>query len=258
MTEILGEVPLSRCHPWISTHVYRCLNISNPNMMFLGAPQTDVPLFEVDVNAWLLLAFITGDVEIPILEIMRQRNEADNLHLINSPVHRYGMDADYCEAWSEYCRLHEEHWLNNPCDPRLILASMEEDIFSLQYLARDMYDSSYPVCIGTFEKLNKKGKQFLTNLIAISNLNIKEGSQETFRDGDPSKIRSIFTGIAPVPLRKLWLKLEESDYDDLLKECRGSLKKGTSTSTSQLILKDKQLHYSRSKVSDVETISTLF
>ena len=41
------------------------LLISNPNMMFIHEGGADMPLIEIDVRAWLCLAFITGAQAIP-------------------------------------------------------------------------------------------------------------------------------------------------------------------------------------------------
>jgi len=259
MTEMLGEVtPASRIRSyWINLGLYRCLLISKPSMMFLGAPNTGAPLLEVDVNAWLLLAYITGDVEIPNPEMMRQQNKADCIHAINFPYLRIWMDSCYERACSECSELDTNHWSNKYLYHPTLAMRMKADNFGFRCLARDMCNSSYPVDIGTFEKLNKKGKQLENNddICWINRLSVEDGSLETFRDCDPNEIRSIFTGITPVKLRKLWLKLEESDYDDLLKNYRGEFKERPCMTQHEF--KNKKLHYSRLKTSGSETVSTL-
>lgn len=201
----------------VTLGMYRGLVISNPNMMYY-CENSETPLFEVDVTAWLFLAYIVGDIEIPTPEIMHQRNEAEILELMDMGEYRYTMDENYAKAGDALYYKDENHWGFDMKDPRTLAYNRECEVHCLKLLARNMKDSGYPLDIGTYEKFNEKGKQLVQNnaQAMIGRVNLEEnGGRESFRDCQQS-YRSILTGITAAPLRKIWLDLEESDYDDLL------------------------------------------
>jgi len=221
-SELYGDIvpyPSLSCSAQnVQLEIYRYLLISNPNMMYMQQ-FGDSPLFEADTSSWLLLGYITGDVEIPSPEVMRKLNEKDILEMMDIHSMRERLDANYAEASDITLEDEEgkEHWSTNILDQRILAYEKEGEKYSLRCNARDMKNSSYPVDIGSFEKLNRKGEQYLINsqVTWINRLNLQKGKY-TFRDGDSSKIQSIFTDQVAVPLRKLWLDLKESDYNDLV------------------------------------------
>ena len=205
-----------------SLGLYYGLLISNPNMMFIQATVTETSLSEIDVNAWALLAFIAGDVVMPTPEEMDRRNVADILLQMDLPHLRDTFDPYYTEALVEFCWKHGDHWMCHG-NERHHAMRIEVEEFGLRKQARIMRETGYPVDIGSFEELNEKATQICRNngAVVMGRDSVEEGGRETYRDGDVSTVRSIFTGIQAAPLRKLWLDLDESEYDYLL--IRGGL-----------------------------------
>ena len=74
LTETVGNVELDE---WVYSEVaavypgiYRGLLISNPNMMFMRDVAGEIPLLDLDIQAWLLIAYIVGDLSIPSADEM--------------------------------------------------------------------------------------------------------------------------------------------------------------------------------------------
>jgi len=201
----------------VTLGMYRGLDVSNPNMMYY-CENSETPLFEVDVTAWLFLAYILGDIEIPTPKIMHQRNEAEILELMDIAEYRHNMDENYGEACDALYYKDENHWSFDMKDPRTIADNRECEVHCLKLLAQNMKDSGYPLDIGTYEKFNEKGEQLVKNNTQsmTCRVNLEEnGGRVSFRDCQ-LPYQSILTGITAAPLRKIWMDLEESDYDDLL------------------------------------------
>merc|ERR1719491_909308 len=103
-SQILGSVipdkEIVSCGVDVCPGVYRGLLESNPNMMFL-AENGDTPLFNIDINAWLLLAFIMGDVEIPTKDGMDIANKEFLRECMDDPNSRYMIDMNYQMASDE-------------------------------------------------------------------------------------------------------------------------------------------------------------
>lgn len=197
---------------------YRGLLMSNPNMMYIEQ-FSSAPLFEIDVNAWLCLAYITGDAEIPSYEEMERRNAQRIVDAMSVNNLRYAIDGNYYKALSD---LDEDHWSSDCLDPRVLAFDDEEVAFHLRVIAQNMRDAKYPDDIGTYEKFNTRGEALLKIETASWRHRIalpSEGPDAewmTFRDGDPSKLVSIHTGARAVPLKKRWIDLDNDDYDELL------------------------------------------
>ena len=222
MTEELGHVTPYSCidcyEGTVCMGIYHCLLMSNPNMMYISQ-FSSAPLFEIDVYAWLCLAYITGDAEIPSYEEMERRNAKQILDEMNVHNLRYLLDGNYYIAMHE---LDDDHWTSNCLDPRSIAFDTEEEAFHIRLISRDMREAKYPDDIGTYEKFNEKGEKMVKVCTASWRHRIAlpiEGPDSewmTFRDGDPSELESIHTGTKAAPLRKRWIELAEEDYDDLL------------------------------------------
>lgn len=86
--------------------------------------------------------------------------------------------------------------------------------FVTKVLARDARTAKYPVDYGKFEKLNDKGQQIVQMLLASGAIRAKlnksdaDAKWKTFRDGDPSLFKSIFTGTPAASLPGHWLDLK--------------------------------------------------
>ena len=222
MTEEIGDVPPSSyidCYEGtVCMGIYHCLLMSNPNMMYISQ-FSSAPLFEIDVNAWLCLAYITGDAEIPSYEEMERRNAQQILDEMNVYNLRYLIDGNYYIAVQ---KLEEGHWSSDCLDPRVSAFDIEEEAFHIRVIARNMRAAKFPDDIGTYEKFNEKGEKMVKVCTASWRHRIAlptEGPDSewmTFRDGDPSELESIHTGTKAVPLKKRWMDLAEEDYSDLL------------------------------------------
>jgi len=226
VTEDLGHVkPNDEIEPSNGTVVigiYRTLLMSNPNMMFISQ-FSSAPLFEIDVYAWICLGYITGDIETPSEEEMAKRN-AEQIHAeMDVPNLRYMLDGSYYQRLNEFCSENADHWLNIYDDPKNMEQDYAEEEFHLRCIARDMCDGGYPDNIGTFSKLNQKGRELLHICTASWRHRVglsKQGPNTewtTFRDGDTSELASVHTGTKAAPLRKPWLELSGDEYDDLLR-----------------------------------------
>jgi len=103
------------------------------------------------------------------------------------------------------------------------LVEITEEDFNLRLLTRDMQDAKYPTQIGTFSKLNEKGRSFVNldvgSLHARTCLNkdSPDASWRTFRDEkNPSKYCSIMTGTRAAPLKCRWLDLNGCSVDEIV------------------------------------------
>lgn len=220
LTDILGEVEpgdVRWCNSFVShPGVYRGMAISNPSMMFMLADVSS-PLCGIDVSAWLLVKFLTGQREIPSAEEMWKQNTADALHDMDSIQVRYRMDGNYYHAF-------EEHWANNEEDRELMSKLYEEDyekregaddVVYYRQVARMMQETNYPVNFGSYDDLSKEAKTIIhyNELSYYHRYNLNgEEPWRTFRDyTDGDKFRSIFTGRESVPLKKRWLDIDADD-----------------------------------------------
>ena len=230
MTEVIGDIvphKLIECYEGtVRMGIYRCLLMSNPNMMYISE-FSSAPLFEVDVKAWLCLAYIIGDAEVPSQEEMERRNAEQILDEMNVHRLRYQIDQNYYIAVKE---LEDGHWSSDHLNPINLAFDTEGEAFHLRILARDMLDAKYPHDIGTYDKFNEKGKGMVK--VWASDYKFRAGLPRegpdsewmTFRDIDPSGIQSIHTRTKPKPLRKKWIELSDEDYNDLLGNGRVKLK----------------------------------
>ena len=75
LTKDFGDVPIGKIQSYCTIHseIYRGHLISNTNMMFI-ADRLDTPLLDLDVQAWLLIAHITGDITLPSEKEMKRFN----------------------------------------------------------------------------------------------------------------------------------------------------------------------------------------
>lgn len=219
LMEHLGEIELGdvRSINSIVTYpgLYRGLSISNPAMMFLTGT-TDNPLVCIDVNAWLLLRFITGLRAIPTPEDMSRQNLEDALEGMQNPYVRYCMDSNYYEAFDEKFKDEKQREIIMP-----LYEEYKDEHYSLYFrmLARSMQEAKYPVSFGTFEELNETAKAIISYDKLVYNHrtvldpdNEEENAWRTYRDyTDAHKFCSTFTGTEAVPLPGRWIDLDATD-----------------------------------------------
>ena len=215
LSKILGEVEPGDVR-WFNSIVcypglYRGLSISNPSMMFLTS-QTDNPLFGVDVNAWLLMRFITGARDIPSAQEMMKQNEQDALDQMQNPYIRYCMDGNYVKAFDK------EKWTRKM---KSLYEKYEAEHYEIYYrvLARSIQEAGYPVSYGTYDKLNDTARTIMKNdtlssehRYTLNPRNKKENQWRTFRDyTNGKKFKSVFTGMNAISLKQRWLDIDADD-----------------------------------------------
>ena len=167
---------------YVERGLYRRALIDNPNMMFLFE-STDFPLLELDVAAWLCLAYVCGDVKLPTADEMEKQNRLEEDK----------EDGEFYRGSKE----EEEHTR-----------------YAIQTLARGMQAAEYPAGFGSYEKLSERGERVVEMFYENSQnrYRLKSGdpdsSWRTFRDCDPSSFKSIFTGTGSVPLKGKWMDLD--------------------------------------------------
>lgn len=181
--------------------------------------QFKAPLFEIDVQAWLFVAYIIGSTEIPSRDEMKKHISKQTMNELDVPETRKVMDSNYFLAWEN---LGQNHWSKNFTNPRGLSILEEYFTYYLRIMAQKMKDAQYPDDIGSLEKLNAKGEAIvkldLESVLHRTSIPT-DGPQvewKTFRDADPSGIKSIHTGAEAAQLNSRWLHLENSAYDHLL------------------------------------------
>jgi hypothetical protein len=81
----------------------------------------------------------------------------------------------------------------------------------------DFNDAKYPIEFGSYGALNEKGEKLveigLQNIIMrhLLDKSSDEAAWKTYRDVDPSPLRSIYTGQVPTPLPRPWLEMQTED-----------------------------------------------
>lgn len=186
--------------------MYDGLLMDNPNMMFL-TESTEMPLFGIDVNAWVLLGYITGDIEIPSEEEMIRTNEEVVKEAMQYPCLRNEIDLKYTEVLSKK-KMHISY--------DMVIDEMK---FNLLRMSHYMRLASYPFDIGSpANGLNDNGEKYLQYLIRddTNRRELGQGhedmSKKTFRDSDPSKFESVHTGVVACPLPKMWMDLDDDSF----------------------------------------------
>jgi len=198
----------STCYP----DVYRGLLISNPNMMFITEMQdSESPILDLDVNAALVLGYLTGDVQIPKEKDMVKENHKHLEAEMQIPWFRMVMDPAYAE---ELYELPDGHWSENANDERAIILNRMPCELMVKRLARDMKSCNYPVDFGDWKKLSKKGEAFVDLMVAShkARTDIEKESEEstwrTFRDVGDGAFVSVHTGTPCSSLPGHWIDLE--------------------------------------------------
>lgn len=192
--------------------------ISNPNMMFLSE-RTDTPLLDLDVSAWLLLEHMAGGAPLKSPKEMRQFNLEMLLDALKDPICRGYDDENYRKRWWQ---VDDDHWSNDARDRRM--KRMDGRYLDLQFriLARDMLDAKYPLRIGSYKKLNGKGRALVEfNMVCGRARYDLDGRSpdapwRTFRDCDPSGCYSIMTGTRAAPLKCRWLDIDGQGKEDIV------------------------------------------
>jgi thioredoxin reductase len=199
--------PGATCYP----DVYRCLLISNPNMMYLTETQgSEMPIIDLDVDAWLVLGYLTGQVEIPKEKDMVKANLKQLEAEMQCPWFRADIDDSYAEELDD---LDDTHWAENPEDERCLNLDRQIAVFMVERLARDAAAAKYPVDFGKPGKLSPIGNRLVENLLATGRArtalqkNSPDASWKTFRDAVQGTYVSAYTGKPNASLPAPWMKL---------------------------------------------------
>jgi len=196
------------CYP----DVYRYLLISNPNMIYLTETEdTETPLIDLDVAAWLVLSYLTGQTDVPKEKEMIKANQKQLEAEMQIPFLRLAMDSVYADELDE---LGDDHWSENPNDERSLILGKQAAIFKAERLARDMKTSGYPVDFGKPSKLSSTGENFVNLLVASEAIRASmtkesgDSKWRTYRDADPNVFKSLYTETANVQLPARWLDID--------------------------------------------------
>ena len=179
-------------------------------MMYLFE-YSDYPLMEIDVAAWLCSAHVCGDITIPSMKEMRKENRKQILEEMNG-MYRYYLDKNYSSACANFP---EDHWYHDTCSEGYKTYLREWGSFVIKSLTRDQIDAGYPIKFGCKEKLNEIGERLLDNYVADSRSRYllceddEDSKWRTFRDVEPSRFTSLFTGTKAVPLKGRWLDIDD-------------------------------------------------
>eukprot|EP00978_Attheya_sp_CCMP212_P010522 scaffold25543_cov55-Attheya_sp.AAC.2 len=196
---------------YVKWNIYRHLSIDNPSMMYLYE-STNWPLLDLDVGAYVCLAYICGDKKIPSRNEMMRRNHEMRLSAMDIPDFRYGEDRNYADCeWP----TDKNHWYNDKTSAGYKLYLKESCEYGVRIVAGDMAEGNYPVSFGSFEKLNSTGEAFgnLEVMDSLGRYELKEDSADsswrTFRDCNPEGYKSIFTGIPSIAFDGPWMELDD-------------------------------------------------
>lgn len=193
--------------------LYDGVLIENPRMMFLRQDRNDYPILNQDANAWLLVRYVTGRRPLPPPHDMRRRNVDDALlEMRRFPSQRYRMDPGCRAAWTTYEAAR---------DPDGALLREARDHHAAQdfhRLARTMEAGGYPAGLGTFDALNDRGERLRLygDLSYYHRTRVPREGNRTFRDvEDADRFASVFTGTRSVPMKKLWMDIDENEEKEI-------------------------------------------
>jgi thioredoxin reductase len=137
LTITVGNVkPSKAIDPGYSVYpdVYRGVLISNPHMFYLVESSGDeTPLITLDVNAWLVLGYLTGEVPIPKTKEMEKLNQKQLEAELQIPFIRADIDGAYREEMDE---IDKNHWSENAEDERTLKLERQSPEFLIGCLAR--------------------------------------------------------------------------------------------------------------------------
>lgn len=214
MTEVMKSIPNPKEARWNGTLVvhpelYRGVLIENPNMMFLTHEHEDYPILGIDGVAWLFMRLLTGDRELPSKEEMHKQNVEQALfEMKHYPFCRMIMDRAYFANWNEDT---DPEWeIYGKCHTM-------RDRYDFMLMARTMREANHPVNFGNADGLNEIGETLFHYGMLSYEHRVDATNATTFRDvNDAHEFKSIFTGTAAVPLKRLWMDIDENDDESIV------------------------------------------
>jgi len=205
--EMTGDIVFEKFH--------RRLLINNPNMMVLSE-MGEVPLLDIDVCSWLLLAYITGERKVPTTKELKEDHLQELLMLMDDHGNRLEMDANYNRKYKRLSVSFEDNiWIEDVASEEYSNHLFELTSLQYRFLARDMKDAKYPLQIGDIDNLNEVGIAMMKmehwGDLARAMLEYEDEDTKrwkTFRDADPSECRSFITGNSAIALKGKWLEID--------------------------------------------------
>ena len=203
--------------------------IENPNMMYMLNQFSDTPLMEVDVTAWMLATYVTGQKIMPSADEMNEANYRLSLDCMQMTSIRYYMDHKFHKA------------INKATDDLDNMSKEQEKLWDaseiessdrlLRLVGEMMAEGEYPVRLlledgKTFNEYGKKMKVLNDELCSRSKMHehkyddiSADAGKHTLRPGwmtfrdEPNHALyiSAFTGIKSCGLPKPWFELNEDD-----------------------------------------------
>lgn len=207
--------------------------IKNPNMMYLLNDFSDAPLMEVDVTAWMLATYVTGQKTLPSADEMEEENLRISLDCMQIAQARYHMDSKFRKAIDKATNYLDD--MSKEQEKLWDATEVEALDYQFCLLGKMMIEGEYPVSLiledgKTFNEYGKKVKllnetcsrehmhEYKYDDISEDNSSADTGKHTlrpgwmTFRDTpDADKYISSFTGIKACLLPKPWFDLNEDD-----------------------------------------------
>ena len=224
----------------VSPYLYRdCVFIHNPQLFFMDEYEYETPQWALDVQAHLILKFLTGEKHIPTLSEMKSENYNGALLELNMPFVRYEMDTNYKTAVNRWLSktTREVHYIDdsgNSCirydfPAEWSAAYIQYMKYLFQVLGRLMYEAEYPLqiispddvdTVNKLPQLNKLGLEIFHASQNSRNVMLCSKSGTTFRDiqlEQCSMITSVFTNKQPSPMTRKWLDIPDNELLDISK-----------------------------------------
>mmetsp|Transcript_11550 Transcript_11550/g.27133 ORF Transcript_11550/g.27133 Transcript_11550/m.27133 type:complete len:695 (-) Transcript_11550:106-2190(-) len=215
------------------SNLYRgCISIDNPNMMYFLMHCSDWPLLEVDIAAWMLVRYATGQKDLPSREEMRQDNHRVLVASMDIISVRYVSDWKFKKAvdevidWDELSSDDEDAWSlesyvgERELRYRLFGEIMNEHRYPVSFLRKDgkrfskFKDDSLKRSLGedSRDTMHEIKYDCVSAEGAGQGQNLLKPGWKTFRDAAKNDVCvSYFTGIKSCPLPKPWFELDEDD-----------------------------------------------
>jgi len=207
--------------------------ITNPGF-FRHFDVYDSPLLNLDIQATYILKVITG--EIPTPNTMEEMNHRQSLKMAEWLRHSssirfqydkvyadalvesaYETDADFCPydvAFSYFNMLLEAKQAGHPAGTFLEEASADSEpsergcwgMDNFRFVENSSGNNTSPVYA-----FSQRGLVLMIQIVhhSLAHFEIKEGSNQTFRDIHYDVYKSVYTGTQPVPFSKLWLEVDD-------------------------------------------------
>eukprot|EP00588_Corethron_pennatum_P008632 CAMPEP_0194271264 /NCGR_PEP_ID=MMETSP0169-20130528/5098_1 /TAXON_ID=218684 /ORGANISM="Corethron pennatum, Strain L29A3" /LENGTH=659 /DNA_ID=CAMNT_0039013573 /DNA_START=321 /DNA_END=2300 /DNA_ORIENTATION=+ len=232
LTSTVGDVaPAEKLFhsDYTAKNIHNNVFIDNPSMFFIYE-NTNQQLFDLDVSARLVFAYIYGDAQIPSTEEMRERNLQRYVDEMNIPLNRKKIDVNYMLALHEMVEedeknyekskkegiKYEMHWYTEGTYGGKYHDLIKQECeYEVKICARDIETAGYMVSFGNYTHLSSIGNdlvgmlsEFYFNKLMMESK--EENNRLTYRDLDVSVYKSLYTGTQSVPYNGWWLDVDKN------------------------------------------------